>query len=94
MLYRIQVLGSSHLPLANTAGKVSTTGSNNVTGTILSVYPDAVVAVVKREVTIKQFEYIRSDAMEFVATTRLGVGFRDTKSVGIVYNVGNGTSVL
>lgn len=93
-LYRVQIVGSSHLPLANTAGKVSATPANNVTGTILAVYPGAIVAVVKRDITIKQFEYIRSDAMEFVATARVAYGFRDTKAVGAVYNVGNGTSVL
>jgi hypothetical protein len=43
---------------------------------------------------VKSFEYIRSDATEFVVTTRLGIGFRDAQSVGIVYNVGNTTSVL
>lgn len=91
-LFKIPVYGTVHIPLANSSGVVPAAGGT--LGTIICLYPNAMVAVIKREITLKTFEYIRSDATEFVATTRLGIGFMVTDALGLVYNVSNATTVL
>lgn len=91
-LFKIPVYGTVHIPLANSSGVVPAAGGT--LGTIICLYPNAMVAVIKREITLKTFEYIRSDATEFVATTRLGIGFMVTDALGLVYNVSNATGVL
>jgi len=90
-LYKIPVYGTVHIPLTNTAGAVPAAGGT--LGTIICLFPNALVAVIKREITLKTQEYIRSDATEFVATTRLGFGFMVADALGLVYNVSNATSV-
>jgi hypothetical protein len=93
-VYGSPIIATTRLPLTNVDGKVSATPANNIYGTIMAIYADAIVAVVKRDITVKSFEYIRSDATEFVVTTRAGIGFRDAQSVAIIHGIGNTTSVL
>lgn len=74
---------------ANTAGKVDrTTVANNTTGSFLAVRFDQWLLGYKRRMTIKLQDIPDSDAMQIIATARVGLAQRDTEASAIAYNVG------
>lgn len=74
---------------ANTAGKVDrTTTTNNTTGSILAVRFDQWLLGYKRRMTLKIQDIPDSDAMQIIATARVGLAQRDTEAAAITYNVG------
>lgn len=87
-LYRVDVFSSGFLPLANTAGKVSGTGSNNIRGSILLIYAPYWGFAYKRNITLESQRDITSGTTTFVATMRAGLVARGTNAATITYNVG------
>lgn len=74
---------------ANTAGKVDrTTPNNNTTGAFLAVRFDQWLLGYKRRMTMKIQDFPDSDAMQIVATARIGLAQRDTEASAETYNVG------
>lgn len=74
---------------ANTAGKVDrTTTANNTTGAFVAVRFDQWLLGYKRRMTLKIQDIPDSDAMQIIATARVGLAQRDTESVAETYNVG------
>jgi hypothetical protein len=87
-LYAVDVFNSGFLPLSNTAGKVSGTGSNNVRGSILLIYAPYWGFAYKRNLTLESQRDIISGTTTFVATMRAGLVARGTNAATITYNVG------
>jgi hypothetical protein len=74
---------------ANTAGKVDrTTPANNTTGAFLAVRFDQWLLGYKRRMTMKIQDFPDADAMQIVATARVGLAQRDTEASAEAYNVG------
>jgi hypothetical protein len=89
--YPVYVSGFMHFQSAvrkaNTSGKVDrTTPSNNTTGSLLAVRFDQWLLGYKRRMTIKIQDLADSDAMQIVATCRVGMAQRDTEGSAITYN--------
>jgi hypothetical protein len=73
--------------MANTAGKIHGTDTNNTTGAILCVRPDQWKLARKRRVTFETTRYANADATEIVVTMSAGLKARDNESTAITYNV-------
>lgn len=73
--------------MANTAGKIHGTDSNNTTGSIIAVRPDQWKLARKRRVTIESARWIDSDANQIVLTMSAGLQYRDTEAAAISYNL-------
>jgi hypothetical protein len=74
--------------MANTAGKIHGTDSNNTRGAILCVRPDQWKLARKRKTTLETSRYPESDANQIVVTLRAGLKPRDNEAAAIAYNVG------
>ncbi len=79
---------SGLLALANTAGKISATADNNVTGTIINVYAPYIAYGRKRQVEVKQQEDILAGGIVFVASIRHTSIHRSADGSAGTYNVG------
>jgi hypothetical protein len=74
--------------MANTAGKIDGTDSNNTTGAILAVRPDYWKLAYKRRMTMETSRFPEADANQIVVLMRIGLKYRDTEASAISYNVG------
>ncbi len=86
-LYGIDLVTSGFLPLSNTAGKVSGTGSNNTKGTIALVYAPYWAFGWKRNITIETQRDAVSGANVVVARMRYGFVARGAGASAGSYNV-------
>lgn len=87
-IFRIPVLTSGFMPLANTAGKVSATPANNTRGRLLLVRPDRWAFRWKRQLEIITERYGYSDTWGFYAHMRFGmINFSDTSGAAATYNI-------
>jgi hypothetical protein len=82
-----QMHKSSAKRMANTAGKIHATDTNNTTGSILAVRWDQWLLGYRRRMTLETTRYPRSDSSEIVALMRLGLIQRDTEASAISYNL-------
>ncbi len=82
----IPVFASAELALANTAGKISGTPSNNTKGQGLIVFRPGFMIGYRRQVQANVEAFPWADAYQLVVTVRLClVGF-DTQSAAELYN--------
>lgn len=86
-IWRIDVLESGFMYLANSAGKISTTVGNNIYGRVLLFRPDQWASRWKRRLQTEVTYYPRADVTEVVAHMRWGLAYRDTNAAAISYNV-------
>ena len=86
-IWGVDVASTGHLPLANSSGCVSTTGSNNTTGSILLVYAPYWAMGWKRKIKLEADKDIISGDNLIVAKMRLGFKYRSTKAATISYNL-------
>lgn len=87
-LYGVSLLKSGQMGLANAAGKISGTPSNNTKGRILCVRPDRWYLGRKREITTEVARDIDAQATVVVSTMRLGLqSFAATGAAAATYNL-------
>lgn len=87
-LFRVMLYTSGFLNLANTAGKISGTSSNNTTGSILGIYAPYWQYGRKRAVTIESVRDPLSQTQVIVASVRHAFTARGANGANIIYNVG------
>jgi hypothetical protein len=87
-IYGVDVITSGFLPLTNTAGKVSVTGSNNVKGQVLLVYAPFWAFGWKRKVRVDTEYSAISGTTVSVASMRFGFVNRGADASAIRYNIG------
>ena len=87
-MWGIDLFNSGFLPLANSAGFVSQTASNNTTGTIILAYAPYWAAAYKRQTTTRVVEFPMSSTDVFLASMRIGVIARSDNANTLMYNVG------
>lgn len=86
--YGVDVFESGQIALANTAGKISGTGSNNVKGRIACIRPDQWALGWKRNVKTEAGRDIDAQSTSVVSTMRFGITYRNASDgVGLSYNV-------
>ena len=86
-IWKAAVLETAFMALANTAGKISGTGSNNVKGRLGVVRPDRVRIRWKRRLQVETIYNGISDTYSVAAHMRWGMGFFDTEATAVTYNV-------
>lgn len=87
-VFGIDVVRSGQMAKANTAGKISTTGSNNTKGRILLVRPDQWAIGFKRQVRTETARDIDAQATVIVSTLRFGMAYRSaTGGAAVSYNI-------
>lgn len=86
-IWRIAVLETGFMGLANANGKISNTPGNNTLGRILLVRPDQWASRWKRRLQLDVTYYPYQDVTQVVAHMRWGVAFRDNEASAVSYNV-------
>lgn len=86
-VWRIGVVESGFMYLANSAGKISTTVGNNLYGRLLCFRPDQWASRWKRRLQTEVTYYPRADVTEVVAHMRWGLAYRDANAAAITYNI-------
>jgi len=86
-IWGIDIAVSGQMGLAYTAGKISTTGSNNTKGRILCVVPQYWALVWKRHIEVKTAEDVLGNVKYLVARMRLAVKYRSTEASALSYNL-------
>lgn len=87
-IFAVDVVESAQMPLANTAGKVSNTGSNNTKGRILLVRPDQWAIGWKRKIRMETYRDVEAQATSVICTLRVGMISRSTSGAAAAsYNV-------
>jgi hypothetical protein len=82
----IAVFASAEMPLSNTAGKVSTTGTNNVKGQGIIVFKPNFMIGYRRQVQANVEFFPWADAYQLVVTVRLCMINFDAASAAELYN--------
>lgn len=87
-IFAVDVLESAQIPLANTAGKVSTTAGNNTKGRILLVRADQWAIGYKRRIRMETVRDVEAQATSVICTLRVGLTSRTTSgAAAATYNV-------
>ncbi len=86
-VWRIGVVESGFMYLANSAGKISTNTANNTLGRLLCFRPDQWASRWKRRLQTEVTYYPRADVTEVVAHMRWGLAYRDANAAAISYNI-------
>jgi HK97 family phage major capsid protein len=83
----VPIFPSAELALANTAGKISETASNNTTGTIVIAARSGWTIGYRRQITTSVDFLPYYDSYQFTATLRLAFINKDTVAAATMYNV-------
>lgn len=86
-IWRVDVLETGFMALANTAGKISATPANNLYGRLLLVRPDQWASRWKRRLQITVDYHAYPDVTQVVAHLRWGLAYRDTEASAVTYNI-------
>jgi hypothetical protein len=86
-IYGIDVVRSGFMGLANSAGKISGTPSNNTLGRILCVYPRYWALGWKRQITFEQARDIYSASNLVAVSMRMGMIARGAGASTVSYNL-------
>lgn len=86
-IWRIAVLETAFMYLANSAGKISATAGNNTLGRLLLVVPNQWAARWKRRISTDVTYFPFADTTQIVAHMRWGLAYRDTDAAAISYNI-------
>lgn len=86
-IWRIDVMETGFMYLANADGKISATPGNNTRGRIALVRPDQWASRWKRRMQTDVTYYPRQDVTEIVAHLRWGIAYRDAYAAAVGYNV-------
>lgn len=87
-IFKVNVIESAQIPLANTAGKISNTPGNNTKGRILLVRPDQWAIGYKRQIKMETVRDVEAQATSVICTLRVGLISRTTTGAAAAsYNV-------
>lgn len=86
-IYRVDVMESGFMALANTVGKISATPANNILGRLLLVRPDRWTVAWKRRLQITTDYNAYSDSYMMVAHMRFGLAYYDTEAAAVSYDL-------
>lgn len=86
-IWRIDVLETAFMYLANTAGKISATAGNNLYGRLLCVVPNQWAARWKRRIQTDVTYFPFADTTQVVAHMRWGLAYRDAYAAAISYDI-------
>lgn len=87
-VWKVRVMETGQMSLATSNGKVAvTTPANNTRGRLGLVRPDQWMARWKRRMSMEVTRYPYADAFQVVAHMRWGMGYRDSDSVAVAYNI-------
>lgn len=86
-LWKIDVLETGFMYLANSAGKVSVTAGNNLYGRLLLVVPRLWASRWKRRLQTEVTYFPYADVTQVVAHMRWGLAYRDANAAAITYNI-------
>lgn len=87
-VWKVEVLESGQMSLANANGKVQvTTPAGNTRGRLAVVRPDQWLSRWKRRMSMEVTRFAYADAFQVVAHMRWGMGYRDSDSVAVAYDI-------
>lgn len=86
-IWKIDALETGFMYLANSVGKISVTGSNNIYGRLLLTVPRLWASRWKRRLQTEVTYFPYADVTQIVAHMRWGLAYRDANAAAITYDI-------
>ena len=86
-IWGTQYLASAQMAKANSAGKISATGSNNTKGRLLNIVPEYWAMVWKRQIRFNTQEDIDTDTTKVVGSLRVAFKARSAGAATVIYDL-------